>query len=87
MTNQQSSDNEVKETARESRQGPLGKPVLVVLVVALVLVLVAWGGAELFGELTDNSATLSGQDASSSGQNNRVTPPAGDQPATSAPAE
>ena len=89
MVNQRPSDNPVKETAKESRQGPLGKPVLMVLVGGLLLALVAWGGAEFFGESTDNNAT-SGQGAPTAGQNkpsDQATPPTGDQPITSAPGE
>lgn len=32
-----------------ARQGLLGRPMLVVLVVALILAAIAWWGAELFG--------------------------------------
>lgn len=31
------------------RQGPLGRPVLVVLIAALLLAIVAWGVAEIYG--------------------------------------
>ena len=33
-----------------ARQGLLGKPVLMVLVAALLLVAIAWWGAEIYGE-------------------------------------
>ena len=46
----------VRTTTTEARQGYLGKPVLIVLVCGLLLALVAWAGAELFGESTDNDA-------------------------------
>ena len=42
----------VVETATEARQGNRGKPVLMVLVCGLVLAVVAWGGAEWWGETT-----------------------------------
>lgn len=70
----------------EARQGFLGRPVLMVLVAGLVLVLLAWGGAEIFGESTDNDAatqveqsTPSGNDATGTGQETiDNTPPAGE---------
>ncbi|MCV9996995.1 hypothetical protein OE766_01885 [Pararhizobium sp. YC-54] len=40
----------------QARQGLLGRPVLMVLICGLVLALVAWAGAEIFGESTDNDA-------------------------------
>ena len=33
----------------KARQGPLGRPVLIVLIAALLLVIVAWGVAEIYG--------------------------------------
>ena len=36
-------------TKTEARQGRRGRPVLVVLVVALVLAAIAWWGAEIYG--------------------------------------
>ena len=89
MVNQRTPDNNVKETARESRQGPLGKPILWVLIGGLLLALVAWGGAEMFGESTDNKATQ-GPNSPTTGQNkpsDQATPPTGDQPTTNAPVE
>ncbi|MFB9951592.1 hypothetical protein ACFFP0_22310 [Rhizobium puerariae] len=53
-------------SATEARQGRWGAPVLVVLVAGLVLAMIAWGGAEWWGEATEPPA---GQTA---------TPPAGD---------
>lgn len=38
---------------QRARQGRKGRPVLVILIVALVLVAIAWGAAEIFGEATD----------------------------------
>lgn len=43
----------VQETATEARQGSYGKPMLIVLVCGLVLAVVAWSGAEWWGESTD----------------------------------
>ena len=89
MANQRPSNDDVKETGRETRQGPLGKPVLMVLVGGLLLAVVAWGAAEIFGESTDNNAAT-GQDSPAAGQNqpsSEATPPSGDQPTTNAPAE
>lgn len=55
----------VEETATDARQGVLGKPVLMVLVGGLVLAMLAWGGAEWWGEATDPPAEQT------------ATPPAG----------
>lgn len=49
-------DPVVVERATEARQGRTGKPVLIVLISGLVLVVLAWAGAEWWGESTDNSA-------------------------------
>lgn len=91
MANEPRTNDNVNETARQARQGPLGKPVLLVLIAGLLLVVIAWGGAELFGESTDNKATVTQQDNSApAGQNkpsDQATPPSGDQPTTNAPAE
>ena len=46
-----------KLTAREARQGMPGRPVLMVLIAALVLAAVAWAGAEMWGESTDRDAS------------------------------
>lgn len=40
----------------KARQGGLGRPVLVVLVVALLLALGAWAGVEIWGEQIDAPA-------------------------------
>ncbi len=52
----------VKISGVEARQGLLGRPVLMVLIASLVLALIAWGGAEMFGESTDNDAATQIQD-------------------------
>ncbi|MEJ1120174.1 hypothetical protein V9K92_17000 [Phyllobacterium sp. CCNWLW109] len=90
MTDTRSSNHNVKETGKEARQGPLGKPILYVLIGGLLLALIAWGGAELFGEGTDNSATITEQENPAAGQNkpsDQATPPSGDQPTTNPPVE
>ena len=90
MANQVPSNRNVKETGKEARQGPLGKPVLLVLIGGLLLAVIAWGGAELFGESTDNKATIAEPENSSAGQNapnDKALSPAGDQPTTNAPPE
>ncbi|WP_262262550.1 hypothetical protein [Phyllobacterium sp. A18/5-2] len=82
------SQTPVRETATETRQGPLGRPVLMVLIGGLILAAIAWGAAEMFGESSDNSATI-GQESPAAGQNkpsDQATPPSGDQPTTNAPA-
>lgn len=79
-------DRDVRVTTREARQGGLGKPVFVVLICGLLLALVAWAGAELFGESTDRDAgtnvetqapTLAPADGTSTNQPT-TTPPAGE---------
>lgn len=40
-------------TARETRPGPPGRPVLKVLVAALILAALAWGAVEIWGESQD----------------------------------
>jgi hypothetical protein len=44
---------QVTETAAEARQGGRGRPVLIVLVSALVLTMVAWSVSEFWGESID----------------------------------
>ncbi|WP_457582954.1 hypothetical protein [Ensifer canadensis] len=44
-------------TAQESRQGPLGVRVLAILGAGLFLALLVWGGAEIWGENSDNDRT------------------------------
>jgi hypothetical protein len=46
----------VKVSGVAARQGLLGRPVLMVLIGGLVLAVLAWAGAEMFGESTDNDA-------------------------------
>lgn len=90
MIDPRPSNDDVKETGNEARQGPLGRPVLLVLIGGLLLALIAWGGAELFGEGTDDSATLAEQENPAAGRkkaSDQATPPSGDQPTTNPPAE
>lgn len=73
-------DRKVVETGREARQGRLGRPVLIVLVAGLVLAIVAWFGAEIWGEATDapadQTATPTEQSNASSPSTPRNTGPA-----------
>jgi hypothetical protein len=79
------SQSPVRETTNEARQGPLGRPVLNVLIAALLLALVAWGAAELYGESVDNAPGVG--DNGSAGQNAPPVAPPTDQPVTNAPVE
>ncbi len=51
--------------AEKAKQGRSGRHVLIVLIIALILALVAWYGAELYGEMIhpDNESS-SGQPVS-----------------------
>lgn len=53
-------------SATEARQGRTGFPVLKVLIAGLVLAMIAWGVAEMWGEASDPPAEQT------------ATPPAGD---------
>jgi hypothetical protein len=66
-------DKKVTVNSTEARQGALGKPVLVILVAALLLAIVAWGAAEMFGESTDNDAATDRQQTEPV-KNGQVTP-------------
>lgn len=50
----------VVETGQQARQGAWGRPVLIVLVVALILAAIAWAIAEFYGEQIDDNATTAG---------------------------
>ena len=50
--------NKTSATAQETRPGPLGRPVAVVLGVGLVLAAIAWGAVELWGESQDDAADV-----------------------------
>lgn len=55
------SERRVTETATQARQANWGKPVLVVLVCALLLTMIAWAGVAMWGESidTDSKTTAS----------------------------
>jgi len=85
----------VVETATEARQGSWGAPVLKVLIAGLVLAMIAWAGAEWWGEATAppaeqtatppaGSTTPENPDAAPTA--NPATPPAPTPPAENAPA-
>jgi len=46
--------------AKKARSGLLGRPVLVVLITALILAAVVWAGVEWYGEAIDNSPAATG---------------------------
>lgn len=52
-------------SARETRQGGPGRPVLKVLGISLALALIAWGAVEIFGERIDPSAPVDATQTSS----------------------
>jgi hypothetical protein len=81
----QNSQRQVRETAKEARQGPLGRPILRVLIGGLLLAVAAWGAAEMFGESTDDRATITNQETNTNGQN--TLPRSRDQPTTVAPVD
>ncbi|HTO30666.1 MAG TPA: hypothetical protein VL202_05760 [Pararhizobium sp.] len=54
-------NRKVSVTGVEARQGFLGRPVLMVLIGGLLLAAIAWAGAEMFGEATDNDAATQTQ--------------------------
>ncbi len=61
-------------SARETRQGGPGRPVLKVLGISLALALIAWGAVEIFGERIDPSAPVDAtQTSSTSGEPSQDT--------------
>lgn len=64
-------------TPVEARQGLLGRPVLVVLVVGLILALLAWGGAEMWGESQDRDSSAPTTTATSTSDNAVANQPSG----------
>lgn len=50
---QKPSETPVQETPNQARQGPLGRPVLNILILSLLLALIAWGAVELYFGLAD----------------------------------
>lgn len=79
-------DRKVVETGTDPRQGRTGRPVLIVLVAGLALAMIAWLGAEMWGESTDAPAENT---ATPPGQSNSPTQPAPPStgPAVSAPTD
>ena len=51
----------VVESGQDARQGSWGRPVLMVLVVALLLAAVAWAVAEYYGAAIQTDATRAAQ--------------------------
>ncbi|MGK9052151.1 hypothetical protein [Xaviernesmea oryzae] len=93
--NRTGSPAEEPMSATEARQGRWGMPVLMVLVAGLILAMLAWGGAEWWGEATAPPAeqTATPPAGSTTPQNpnaapsaDPATPPAPTPPATGAPA-
>ncbi|KAA9385570.1 hypothetical protein [Neorhizobium galegae] len=68
----------VVETATEARQGSWGAPVLKVLIGGLILAMVAWAGAEWYGQSTAPPAEQTATPPTASPS----TPPAAAPPAT-----
>lgn len=88
----QDTQKKVQMSGMEARQGFLGRPVLIVLVCGLALAIVAWVGAEFFGEATDNDARTGVEqtqpaDAQPSQQGTMTAPPATDGTVEQAPAD
>jgi hypothetical protein len=84
----------VRISGTEARQGLLGRPVLMVLIGGLLLAAVAWAGAEMFGESTDNDAatrveqtTPATDQAAPANQGTVDNTPANGEPMQSAPAD
>lgn len=73
MRSTQELDKKVTVNATEARQGNPGRPVLMVLIGGLLLALIAWGAAEMFGESTDNDPATDRQQTEPA-QNGQVTP-------------
>jgi cell division protein FtsN len=64
----------VQASPAQTRQGPLGKPVLMVLIGGLLLAAIAWAVVGQYGEAIDNNAATNTQPATSE-TNAVVTPP------------
>lgn len=71
-------DKVVQVSSAEARQGPPGVPVLKVLIGGLVLVAIAWGIANLYGETIDNDPATEVQQTTTTPPDVTGTPPAGD---------
>jgi hypothetical protein len=79
------SERKVVETATDARQGRRGRPVLIVLVSALILASIAWIGAEMWGEASDAPAKQTATPPA--GQNSSPAPAGSPTPATPAPTD
>lgn len=64
----------VEATPAQTRQGPLGKPVLMVLIAGLILAAIAWAVAGSYGEAIDTNTKGEQQPASTDGTKAVVTP-------------
>lgn len=64
----------VETTPVQARQGLLGRPVLMVLIGSLVLAVIAWAIAGLYGEAVDNDAATGSNQATTTDTKARVTP-------------
>ncbi|MBS3650533.1 hypothetical protein KEU06_18105 [Pseudaminobacter sp. 19-2017] len=51
----------------KARQAKTGRPVLIVLIVALLLAMVVWAGVEIWGEQIDNPAADAASGAQTDG--------------------
>lgn len=60
--------------ARESRQGGLGRPVLMVLGTSLALVFLVWGAVEIWGEASDPTGPVDNASQTSSTTSGTQTP-------------
>ncbi len=79
-------NRKVVETGTEARQGRSGRPVLTVLIAGLALALIAWLGAEIWGESTDApAANTATPPAQTNEPSQPATPSTG--PAVSAPTD
>lgn len=52
---------EKKIEANKARQGPPGRPVLIVLIAALILAAIVWFGVGMFGSAIEPSDPVGGQ--------------------------
>jgi hypothetical protein len=85
------SEPRVELTPTEARQGRLGRPVLVVLVVGLLLAMIAWAAAEFYGNAiapaddTGGGQSITAPAANPASENENIVnddPPAGDKSQT-----
>ncbi len=79
-------DRKVVETGTDARQGRTGRPVLIVLLAGLALALIAWLGAEMWGESTDAPAENTATPPAQTNSPTQPDPPSTG-PAVSAPTD